>query len=124
MADKEYVCGYSHCLHHGEKVKSSESVAVGKKHYHWDCAATKQDIDLIRNIYIEDIDKNASIPVLSKIINDLIFKYELEIDFILFSVRYYAEYKTRIKSPFTLLYLRKNDFMKEKWEKSKAVSGC
>ena len=53
MADKEYVCGYNHCLHHGEKVKSSESVVVGKKHYHWDCAETKQKIKECVDLYME-----------------------------------------------------------------------
>ena len=57
MPDKEYVCAYKHCLHHGQKVKSSESVIVGNKHYHWDCAATKQEIEEIRNVYYERIDE-------------------------------------------------------------------
>lgn len=119
MPDREYVCAYKFCLHHGQKVKSSESVVVGKKHYHWDCAATKQEIEEIRNVYFERIDKNASFPVLSKVLNDLIFKYQLEIDFVKFAVNYYADYGTKIKSPFTLLYLRNNDFMRRKWNKSK-----
>ena len=37
MADKkerEYVCAYKYCLHHGQKVKASESVVINKKHYH------------------------------------------------------------------------------------------
>lgn len=46
MADKEekeYICAYKYCLHHGEKVKSSEAVILSKKHYHWDCAGMKQE---------------------------------------------------------------------------------
>ena len=34
MADKkerEYVCAYKYCLHHGQKVKASESVVIKKK---------------------------------------------------------------------------------------------
>lgn len=119
MADKEYVCAYKYCLHHGDKVKSSESVVVGKKHYHWDCATTKQEIEEIRNIYFEKIDSEASFPVLSKVLNDLVFKYNLEIDFIKFAVNYYANYKTKIKSPFTLLYLRNNEYMRKRWKANK-----
>ena len=52
MPDKEYVCAYKHCLHHGQKVKSSESVIVGNKHYHWDCAATKQEIEEFKSATI------------------------------------------------------------------------
>lgn len=119
MTDKEYVCAYKYCLHHGEKVKSSESVVIKKKHYHWDCAATKQEIDELRNVYFERIDSKASFPVLSKVLNDLVFKYNLEIDYIRFALNYYADTKSRVKSPFTLLYLRNNDFMRKKWEISK-----
>lgn len=119
MAEREYVCSYSHCLHNGEKVKQSESVVVGRKHYHWDCAATKQELEDIRNTYIEKIDEDASFPILSKVLNDLVFKYDIDIDFLKFAVNYYADYKVKVKSPFTLLYLRKNDYMKKKWEKSK-----
>lgn len=119
MSDREYVCAYKHCLHHTEKVKASEAVVVGKKHYHWDCAATKQEIEEIRNTYIERIDNEVSFPVLSKVLNDLVFKYSMDIDYIRYAINYYADYKTKVKSPFTLLYLRNNDFMKKKWEKSK-----
>lgn len=119
MPEREYKCGYSHCFHNGQKVKSSEAVKIGNKYYHWDCAATKQEIDDIRNIYLDEIDNTASFPILSRVLNDLVFKYDMDIDYIRFAVTYYAEYHIKIKSPFTLLYLRNNDFMKRKWEQSK-----
>lgn len=119
MPDKEYVCAYKYCLHHGEKVKASESVVIKKKHYHWDCAATKQEIEELRRTYFERIDKDASFPILSKILNDLVFKYDLEIDYIRYALNYYAEYKVKVKSPFSLLYLRNNDYMRKRWKYSK-----
>ena len=115
MADKEFVCAHNKCLHHGQRVKNSESVIIGNKHYHWDCAMTKQEIKEIRKTYFEKIDKDANFQVLSKVLNDLIFKYNLEIDFVRFAVEYYANNKMKIKSPFTLLYLRSNEYMKKKW---------
>lgn len=119
MADKEFVCSYKHCLHYGEKVKASEAVVIGRKYYHWDCAATKQEIEDIRNTYIEKVDNDVSFPILSKVLNDLIFKYDMEIDYIRFAVNYYGDYKVKVKSPFTLLYLRKNEIMRKKWKKSR-----
>lgn len=119
MPEREYKCGYSHCFHNGQKVKLSEAVKVGNKYYHWDCAATKQEIDDIRHIYLDEIDNTASFPILSRVLNDLVFKYDMDIDYIRFAVTYYADYHIKIKSPFTLLYLRNNDFMKRKWEQSK-----
>ena len=56
--EKEYICAYKYCLHHGERVKDSESVVINRKHYHWDCAGMKQEITDCVNTYmnyIEDI---------------------------------------------------------------------
>ena len=65
MAEKEYVCAYKYCLHHGEKVKASESVVINKKHYHWDCAGIKQEIQDCVNSYMECIGENLGyIPVI------------------------------------------------------------
>lgn len=119
MTDKTYVCGYKYCLHHGEKVNASESVVVGKKHYHWDCAATKQEITDIKNTYIERIDDKADQRIVGKVINDLVFKYNKDLDYIRFCVNYRADYGMKTKSPFVLLYLRDNPFMERKWKQSK-----
>lgn len=116
---KEYVCKYKYCLHKGEKIPESDVVLIGKNRYHWDCATVKQQIDDIKNTYFERIDGEASFPVLSKVLNDLVFKYGQDVDYIQYAVEYYARMKMKIKSPFSLLYLRQNDYMKEKWERHK-----
>lgn len=111
MADKEYVCGYNHCLHHGEKVKASESVVVGKKHYHWDCAETKQKIKECVDLYMENIEDKTQYPTVVKVINTLVFKNMIPIDFILkkltTSQKYYSD------KPIYVLYGIRKLF----WEK-------
>ena len=111
MADKEYVCGYNHCLHHGEKVKSSESVIVGKKHYHWDCAQTKQEIKECIDLYMECVEDKTQYPVVVRIINNLVFKNEVPIEFIYKNIssskRYYSN------KPIHVLYGIRKLF----WEK-------
>ena len=121
MPEKYYTCAYNHCLHNGEKVPESSAVVIGGKHYHWDCAQTKNDIREIKNIYINHIDGDVNVPTLLKVINDLVFKYDLELDYIKFALRYYSKYHIKVKSPFTLLYLRKNDMMKRKYERQKEI---
>ena len=112
MADKEYVCGYNHCLHHGEKVKSSESVVVGKKHYHWDCAETKQKIKECVDLYMEYIEDKTQYPMAVRIINNLVFKNMIPVDFILKNItssrRYYSD-----KPVYVLYGLRKLFWEKE-----------
>ena len=82
MSEKEYVCAYPHCLHSGEKVSAAESVVIGRKHYHWDCASLKQKIQDCANTYIEYIGDKTQYPMVMRIINTMVFKNNVPIDFI------------------------------------------
>lgn len=82
MPEKEYVCAYPHCLHHGEKVLASESVVIGKKHYHWDCAALKQEVQDCANTYIEYTGDKTQYPMVMRILNTMVFKNRVPIEFI------------------------------------------
>lgn len=118
--EKEYVCGYKFCLHCGEKVKSSEAVMVGKKHFHWDCAATKQEITDLKDTYIARIDSNADPRIVTKVLNDLTFKYMIDFEYLKFWINDYASYGKKMKSPFSLLYIRnKNSIMEKRFEEYK-----
>ena len=113
-------CSYTHCLHPNTLVGDDESVVINGKHYHWDCAQIKSDIQELRDMYIHHIDKNVKIPVLAKVLNDLVFKYNQPIEYLKFALKYYIDYKIKIKSPFTLLYLRTNKVMYKKYQKEVA----
>lgn len=115
MTEREYVCAYPRCLHHGVKVKASDAVVINKKRYHWDCAKTKQQLEYIRNYYFENIDGTVNFAILSKVLNTLVFEDGLDIDFVKFAIEYYGKYKMKIKSPFYLTYLKKNKMLKNKW---------
>lgn len=112
MAEREYVCCYSHCLHNGEKVKQSESVIVGKKHYHLDCAATKQTIKECVDLYMEYIEDKSQYPVATKIINNLVFKSKVPSDFILNNIKHSQRYYSD-KPVYVLYGLRKLFWEKE-----------
>ena len=113
--DREYVCAYPHCLHHGEKVKASEVVVVGGKRYHWDCATTREQLGDLRKYYHENIDNEVNLAQLSKVLNTLIFSEGLEIEYIKFALEYYSKFGMKINSPFALTYLKKNNMMRRKW---------
>lgn len=112
MADKEYVCAYNHCLHNGQKVKSSESVVIGGKHYHWDCAERKQSIRRCVDAYMSCIEDKTQFPVVMRIINTLVFKNKVPTEYILKNIesskRYYSE-----KPPYVLYGIRKQFWEKE-----------
>lgn len=80
--EKEFICAYKYCLHHGEKVKSSEVVIISKKHYHWDCAGMKQEILKCVNLYMRCVEDKTKFPMVCKIINTLVFKYKVPVEFI------------------------------------------
>lgn len=82
MAEKEYICAYPNCLHHGEKVSASESVVIGNKHYHWDCAALKQEIQDCASTYVEYVNDKTLYPTTMRILNTMVFKNKVPIDFI------------------------------------------
>lgn len=94
MPDKEYVCAYKYCLHPGEKVKASESVDVGRRHYHWDCAATRQQIEECVALYASYIEDKTQCPIARRAINSLVFKYKIPIEYVLNNIsksqRFYA----------------------------------
>lgn len=112
MTDKEYVCAYDkYCLHHGEKVKASESVVINKKHYHWDCAAIKQEIKECIDEYMDCVEDKAQYPIAVRTINTLVFKSQIPPNYILKKIRssrqYYAD------KPVKVLYGLRRMF----WEK-------
>ena len=112
MADKKYVCAYPYCLHHGEKVLSSESVVISKKHYHWDCAAKKQEIKECIDLYMECIEDKTQYPIVVRTINTLIFKNDIPIEFILRNIKSSKKYYS--DKPVRILYgLRKLFYEKE-----------
>ena len=111
MADKEYVCAYKHCLHHGERVKSSESVVINKKHYHWDCAGMKQEIRDCTNLYVSYIDDKSQFPMVMRIINTLVYKNKVPISFIENNIKHSKQYYK--DKPVQVLYGIRTLF----WEK-------
>lgn len=117
--ERLYKCAYKHCLHEGEKVGALESVVIGGQHYHPDCAQLKSDISEMRRLYKEGIDPKVNMAALSTVLNRILFEQKLPVDYVMFAIQSFANRKNKIKSPFVLLYLHKNELMKKQWLKSK-----
>lgn len=115
MADKkekEYVCSYKYCLHHGEKVKASEAVVISNKHYHCDCAGMKQEIKDCVDAYMSCIEDKTQYPIAFRAINTMVFKNEVPIEFIRKNIESSKTYYST--KPVQVLYgLRKLFYEKE-----------
>lgn len=112
MPEKEYKCAYKYCVHHGEKVKSSESVVINNRHYHWDCASIKQEIKECVDEYMDCIEDKTQYPIATKIINTLVFKNQIPTEYILKKIKsskfYYSD-----KPVYVLYGIRKMFWEKE-----------
>lgn len=113
MQDKEYSCGYKYCLHCGEKVKASESAVIGNKHYHWDCASVKQEINECANRYVKYSGKKEDFPAAVRIISVMIFKSRVPIEYISRSIDVNQYYYSRGLPPQVLYGIRKNFYEHE-----------
>lgn len=110
--EKEYICSYKYCLHNGEKVKASESVTIGKKHYHWDCAGMKQEIKDCVDTYMECINDKTQFPAACKIINMMVFKNKIPVEFIKENIKTSKLYYSQ-KPVYVLYGIRKLFYEKE-----------
>ena len=115
MADKkerEYVCAYKYCWDHGQKLKASESVAINKQHYHWDCAGMKQEIKDCVDAYMDCIEDKTQFPIACRAINTMVFKNKVPIEFIRKNIESSKLYYST--KPVQILYgLRKLFYEKE-----------
>jgi hypothetical protein len=115
--EKLYVCGYAHCLHYGEKVSELNSVIVGKRRFHIDCANIKVIIDEIKDLYIEKINKHESAVKILGVINQMVFTKQIDPNFILFALKDLTDRKVTFKSPYSMHYFVKNNVLINKWRK-------
>lgn len=111
MSEKQYACGYKHCLHPDSKVSSLESVKVGNRHFHWDCAMMNQEIKECIGIYMGYKDDKSLYPIVTKIINILVFKNRIPTDFIKENLKTHSFYYQ--EKPVQILYGLRKVF----WEK-------
>ena len=103
-----YVCGYRHCLH------------IGKKRYHEDCLKTSETIKLIKDTYLEKMNSEENPVTILSVINTLVFKKGMDVEYILFCLEEMCNKEVKFKAPYTMHYFDKNLIMKEKWRKLNA----
>ena len=115
--EKAYTCGYNHCLHKGEKVLEQDSVIIGNRRFHKDCAEVRRYIEEIKEVYYDDVDKRVNFAQLSCAINNIVFNKGVDPRYLLFALKYIISIKAKINSPYTLHYLPKNNKILNLWKK-------
>jgi hypothetical protein len=115
MAEKEYKCGYRHCLKPNEKIPASEVVMVGKQRYHKECAELHKRIEIIKRIYFDYINEKSDYVQVVGVINNLIFSKGYDIEYVEFTMKYTAIYGKNIKTPYLLHTIIDNGIVEKKY---------
>ena len=79
-------CGWTHC-EYGYITDDQKKVKVGKRWYHEDCARERELINDIVTKFIEQVN-DAQIPVLRKVVNDIIYNENKPAEFVMFALDY------------------------------------
>lgn len=82
MASKQCVCGYKYCLHKNQKVSSEDAVIISNRRYHRDCAEIRQRIIECAELYMTCIEDKTQYPVALRVINTLVYKSKVPVDYI------------------------------------------
>ena len=112
MAEKQYVCAYKYCLHCNEKVSAFDSVVIAGRQYHVDCADMKRKIMNCVGLYVSYTNDKTQYPIVTKIINTLVHKNRVPIEYIRNRIKYSQKYYTG-KPVYVLYGLRRLYWTKE-----------
>ena len=118
-------CGYIKCnmLHKTKELTIEDSVMGGKKYYHPDCYHMMQTINEIRDLFYHEIDPTMTgkqVGQLVSVINNMVYDKYIDVDKILFSLRYFIKYKPgKLRYPAGLAYIVQDKDVVSAWEREK-----
>ena len=114
-------CRYSHCRHESREIKDGDAVTEnGKTYYHKDCMREKKMIDAIIGIYADRVEKDPDYSQLRRIINCLLYKRNVNVDFLYFAVSYATE-RGYLHHPAGLYHIVKSEDIIKEWKKRSVV---
>jgi hypothetical protein len=87
---------------------------------HEDCAKINDNISKIRDLYYEKVSNTVVMKQLVSIINNLIFKKNIDSEYLLFALNHAISAKIPIKSPYGLHYLIDNKRIKDLYNKKQS----
>ena len=118
MANKKNIriCKYNHCKHQSKEIDitSDEYVCKNQQYFHKDCykakingewkdEQTKADIQLIKNLWIENISQTVVYSQLYQILNEFIER-GISSNYLVFVMQYVIEHKMNLNYPAGFRY--------------------
>lgn len=118
--EKLVKCRYSHCQCDKRELTKDEAIKQGNTYYHPQCHKEMQNINSIRNIFMKQINPNASISQLNSVINNIIFKKHISSEYLLNGLQFYISKKIPLNYPQGLYYVIQNKDFKSEWDKKQS----
>ena len=120
-------CRYPKCskLHETTELKREDAIEGGSKgtYYHPDCYHIMQTVNQIKNIYYHEVNPTSTgkqIGQLVSITNNMVFDKKIDVDLILFAVKYFVKYKPgKLRYPGGIAYIIQDKDVVSAWEKEK-----
>lgn len=117
------LCRFKNCPHKTKEIdiETEEFIHPEKSsaYYHKDCWGIKEDINKIKELWIENISDTVVFSNLIQVINTIIFKKHVSSEFLVFAMEYVIKNKIPLRYPNGLYYIIDNDKIKNSWNKKK-----
>lgn len=113
-------CNYSHCKHTSKEILINEEdyIEENNRYYHVDCKHEKDTRAEIIDFWYRNIDADVVFNQLSKILDRMIYKENIDPDFILWALKKKHEF---LHYPPGLVYLIKDKKLKKEFEINKKM---
>lgn len=122
-------CRFKDCKHTNKKIDISkdEYVKNGRSFYHKDCYSIKAseeekekavsaDMQLIKNLWIENINQTVVISLLFKVLREYLDR-GVSSDYLVFVMQYVISHHCKLNHPFGFRYYIDNDSIKAEYKK-------
>ena len=128
MAQKEKMvhCRYPKCskLHETTELREADAVKGGSRsYYHPDCFHVMQTINQIKETFYREVNPTLTgkqIGQLVSIANNMVFSKGIDVDLILFAIKYFVKYKQgKLKYPGGIAYIVQDRDVVSAWESEK-----
>jgi len=120
MKEKTFKCAFKHCQHESCEISQDSAVKIGNRYMHEDCARISENITKIKDTYYEKISSTVVVKQLVGVINNIVFKKNVDSEYLLFALNHAINAKIPVKSPYNLHYLIDNQRIKDVWNKKKS----
>lgn len=118
MAKETRKCAYRQCRHGGVvNLSNDEFVHDNKSYYHKKCYREKNDLELIRSLWRENINNTVVYSQLNKELNRLITEVGVSSEYLLFVMQYVISHEYKLRYVGGLKFYVDREEIKEEYEK-------